>query len=50
MKNSAQVIKTEKFKATEFAMETTILTLNSIPTTLEQDQLFGDDDSIVLVF
>lgn len=43
-------MKTQNIAATEFSMETNIISLVFIPTIKEQNELFGDDDSIVLEF
>ena len=48
MKN--QILSTENIEATEFTNEANVITLSSVPTIEEQNQLFGDDDSIVLEF
>jgi hypothetical protein len=47
---TTQQIKTENIKETDFSMETTIITLDGVPTISEQYILFGNDDSIVLEF
>ena len=47
---TTSIIKTEKIEATEFTMEANVIELDSIPTVEEQEELFGDDDSIVLCF
>ena len=44
-----QILNTEKIEATEFTMSATIVTLNSIPSINEQNELFVND-SIVLEF
>jgi hypothetical protein len=41
---------TQNIKATEFSMETNIISLTSIPTVKEQNELFVNDDSIILEF
>ena len=41
---------TENIEATEFTMEANVITIDSVPTMEEQDQLFRNDDSIVLEF
>lgn len=43
-------LTTETIEATEFTMEANIITLDSVPTIEEQNELFGNDDSIVLEF
>lgn len=40
----------ERIEGTEFTMEANIITLSSIPSVKEQEELFGSDDSIVLEF
>ena len=48
MKN--QILNPEKIEATNFSMEANILTLSSTPAMLEQTELFGNDESIILEF
>jgi hypothetical protein len=48
MKNAIKKIET--IEATEFTMEANVITLDSIPTIKEQEELFNNDDSIVLEF
>lgn len=43
-------MKTQTIEATEFNVETTIITLNECPTTEEMDILFNNDESIILEF
>lgn len=45
-----QILNTQNIETTEFTMESNIITLDSVPTIEEQEELFGDDDSIVLEF
>ena len=44
-----QITRIENIEATEFTMEATIKTLDSIPSIEDQKELFNDD-SIVLEF
>jgi len=41
---------TETILATDFTQEATVITLTSIPTVQEQNELFGSDESIILEF
>jgi hypothetical protein len=41
---------TLNIQATDFSMETNIISLNFVPTFNEQNELFGNDDSIILEF
>lgn len=43
-------MKTQNILATEFSMETNIITIDFIPTIEEQNILFANNDSIVLEF
>lgn len=45
-----QILNTEVTEATEFSMKTTLIELDRIPSKLEMDELFGEDESIVLMF
>lgn len=46
----SQVVKIENVEATEFTMEANALTLDTMPTIEEQNELFNNDDSIILEF
>jgi hypothetical protein len=41
---------TLNIQATDFSMETNIISLNFVPTVNEQNELFGNDESIILEF
>ena len=43
-------INIETIEATENSMEANVLTLDRIPTIEEQNELFGNDETIVLEF
>lgn len=45
-----ETLKTEKIEATEMSMEANIITIDSAPSIEQQNELFGDDDSIILEF
>ena len=47
---TTKIINTEVTEATEFSMKTTVIELDRIPSKSEKDQLFGDDESIILIF
>ena len=44
------MINAETILATDFTQEATVITLTSIPTVQEQNELFGSDESIILEF
>lgn len=41
---------TQNIQATELSMETNIISLTFVPTVNEQNELFGNDDSVILEF
>lgn len=43
-------LNTENIESTEFSMEANIVSLDSAPTIEAQEELFNNDDSIVLEF
>ena len=45
-----KILNTENIETTEFTDEANIVTLDSIPTLEEQNELFENGDSIVLEF
>lgn len=47
---NAQTINTQTIEATDFSAETTIITLDTIPTAEEINELTQDGDSIILEF
>jgi len=47
---TAQIIKTESIKETDFSREVKIVTLGKTPTIKEQNDLFGYNTSVILEF
>ena len=45
-----QILEATKIEETTHSMEANVLTLSSIPTIKEQNELFDNDDSIILEF
>lgn len=47
---ATQILNTEKIEATQYAMEANVISIDYTPTAKEQEDLFNNDDSIILEF